>query len=57
MVTVAPENAEQAGAWNGDEGERWAANADRYDAALGRLAGRCVMHLLDHQSADLVRRV
>ena len=26
-------NAEMAGAWNGEEGEDWAARADRYDAA------------------------
>lgn len=29
-----PGNAEQAGAWDGDEGAYWAGNADRFDKAL-----------------------
>jgi SAM-dependent methyltransferase len=29
-------NAEQASAWNGEEGEDWAARPDRYDAASRR---------------------
>jgi SAM-dependent methyltransferase len=31
---VAPSNAEMASAWDGDEGEHWAAHSERYDAAL-----------------------
>jgi SAM-dependent methyltransferase len=31
---VDPGNAEQAGAWDGDEGAYWAGNADRFDEAL-----------------------
>jgi SAM-dependent methyltransferase len=34
MSVIAPENADQARAWNGPEGEQWATQADRYDAAL-----------------------
>jgi SAM-dependent methyltransferase len=33
-VRVAPTNAEQLAAWDGDEGEYWAANADHYDRAV-----------------------
>ncbi|MFP5376946.1 MAG: class I SAM-dependent methyltransferase [Acidimicrobiia bacterium] len=40
MGTVA--NVEMARAWDGEEGERWAAHADRYEAAAARLAGRLV---------------
>ena len=34
-VRVDPSNAEQARAWDGDEGAHWAANADRYDRSVG----------------------
>lgn len=33
-VRVAPSNVEQLGAWDGDEGEYWAAHADEYDRAV-----------------------
>jgi cyclopropane fatty-acyl-phospholipid synthase-like methyltransferase len=33
-VRVDPSNAEQARAWDGDEGTCWAANAERFDAAV-----------------------
>ena len=33
-MRVNPANAEQAGAWNGDEGAFWAANATRFDRAV-----------------------
>jgi SAM-dependent methyltransferase len=33
---VDPMNAEQASAWNGEEGEDWAARADRFDAVSRR---------------------
>ena len=36
LTRVAPENAEQARAWDGDEGDYWARHADRFDAALTR---------------------
>jgi SAM-dependent methyltransferase len=32
--TIDPTNAEQARAWDGDEGEFWAANADAFDRAV-----------------------
>lgn len=32
--SVDPANADQARGWNGDEGERWASNAGRYDLAV-----------------------
>ena len=35
-VRVDPSNADQALAWDGDEGSYWAAHADRYDDALAR---------------------
>lgn len=34
METIATENVDQARAWDGDEGETWAAQEQRYDAAL-----------------------
>jgi SAM-dependent methyltransferase len=34
--SVHPSNAEQAGAWNGDEGRFWAEHATRFDAAVAR---------------------
>lgn len=34
LTRVAPENTEQARAWDGDEGDYWARHADRFDAAL-----------------------
>ena len=34
VVRVDPSNREQAKAWDGDEGEYWAANADRFDQGL-----------------------
>jgi SAM-dependent methyltransferase len=34
MLTIAAENAEQARAWDGPEGEHWTVHEDRYDAAL-----------------------
>ena len=34
METIATENIDQARAWDGDEGETWAAQEERYDAAL-----------------------
>ncbi|MFW3172438.1 class I SAM-dependent methyltransferase [Geodermatophilus sp. CPCC 206100] len=33
-LRIDPGNTEQARAWNGDEGARWSASADRYDDAL-----------------------
>ncbi|MGH2686334.1 MAG: class I SAM-dependent methyltransferase [Actinomycetota bacterium] len=33
-MNVHPSNAEQLGAWDGDEGEYWAAHADRFDRAV-----------------------
>jgi SAM-dependent methyltransferase len=33
-LTVAPSNAEQARAWDGDEGRYWADHADQFDASL-----------------------
>jgi SAM-dependent methyltransferase len=35
-LAVDVRNADQAGAWNGEEGEDWAARADRYDAVPAR---------------------
>jgi ubiquinone/menaquinone biosynthesis C-methylase UbiE len=37
MATTEPRvaNTEQSDAWNGDEGEHWSKNADRYDAMTG----------------------
>lgn len=34
MITIAAENAEQARAWDGAEGEHWTTHEERYDAAL-----------------------
>lgn len=34
VLRVDPTNVEQAKAWDGDEGEYWAANAERFDRAL-----------------------
>lgn len=34
LTRVAPENTEQARAWDGDEGDYWARHADKFDAAL-----------------------
>lgn len=34
LIRVAPVNAEQADAWDGDEGRFWADHADHFDAAL-----------------------
>ncbi|MGK5111762.1 MULTISPECIES: class I SAM-dependent methyltransferase [unclassified Geodermatophilus] len=34
-LRIDPGNVEQARAWDGEEGARWAASADRYDDALG----------------------
>ena len=34
MMTIAAENAEQARAWDGAEGEHWTEHENRYDAAL-----------------------
>ncbi|MFI6005450.1 class I SAM-dependent methyltransferase [Streptomyces sp. NPDC051366] len=34
MLQVAPSNAEQARAWDGDEGAYWAEHADRFDLAM-----------------------
>ncbi|HEV7792044.1 MAG TPA: class I SAM-dependent methyltransferase [Pseudonocardia sp.] len=42
-VGVAPSNVEQLGAWDGDGGAFWAANADRFDAGVARYHG----HFLD----------
>ena len=39
-VTIVTANPEQAAAWNGHEGEHWAAHADRYEAASTRYWGR-----------------
>lgn len=36
IPVVDARNADQASAWNGDEGADWAARPDRYDAASGR---------------------
>ena len=36
MIGVDPSNAEQARAWDGDEGEYWAMNAERFDAGVAR---------------------
>src|SRR5438105_1841920 len=33
-LEVDPTNAEQAGAWDGDEGAYWAENAERFDRAV-----------------------
>jgi hypothetical protein len=35
-LEIDPANAEQAQAWDGDEGRYWAGNAERYDAAVSR---------------------
>src|SRR5262249_7800652 len=37
---VDPGNAEQARAWDGDEGAYWAGNADRFDKAIAAYHGR-----------------
>jgi cyclopropane fatty-acyl-phospholipid synthase-like methyltransferase len=36
QMRVTPGNAEQAKAWDGDEGEQWAASPERYDRAIQR---------------------
>lgn len=36
LIPVDPSNAEQARAWDGDEGRYWATHADRFDDALAR---------------------
>jgi SAM-dependent methyltransferase len=38
-VRVAPANADQLAAWDGDEGAFWAANADHYDRAVAGYHG------------------
>lgn len=39
MTTIATENLDQARAWDGDEGETWVAEEDRYDGALRAYRG------------------
>ena len=34
LTRVAPVNADQAAAWDGDEGRFWAEHADHFDASL-----------------------
>jgi SAM-dependent methyltransferase len=41
-LEVDPTNTEQARAWDGDEGEYWAAHADHFDKALGVYHGRFI---------------
>lgn len=52
-VRVDPRNAEQARAWDGDEGAYWAQNAERYDAAVAGYQER----LLDAAEIDAGSRV
>ena len=48
-----PGNAEQAQAWDGDEGAYWAGNADRFDRAVAAYHG----HLLDASGIRRADRV
>ncbi|MFD5413375.1 class I SAM-dependent methyltransferase [Streptomyces nojiriensis] len=52
-LQVAPSNAEQARAWDGQEGAYWAEHADRFDRALGPYRTR-LLAAADVSAADHV---
>lgn len=52
-LRVDPTNADQVGAWNGDEGEYWAAHADQFDRGVRRYHRR----LLDGAEIDATANV
>jgi SAM-dependent methyltransferase len=52
-VRVAPSNTDQLGAWDGDEGAFWAANADGYDRAVAN-HHRALMEIAAIAASDRV---